>query len=337
MGCDARTAGEHPGTPLSRLDPGVDDIALGTRGKSEIFAIAVALSHGPLVNIVPGPYASTNGVHRLGERATTGTGHPVLHRLTGHPESLCDLGTSHEIGNEANDAQPLHLQLRHRSTRSVLERAPLADHRHEVVPRVISPGSSVELVDELIDEFDATAGTDHTGHDFVTVVGKGRTFEDAARAAVTELQVKGLCIIRLVPDLVTRSEIAERLGVTRQAVQHWVTGSRRRTFPKAVNPVGGGVWSWHDVHEWAVAQGHCDREDLAFPTSAECDVINAWIESGQRGPRMFSSGPRVTTHGTMVVACSDTTTAGQRLVSLERTRRAEVMDSGLSGLGGRGL
>ena len=68
------------------------------------------------------------------------------------------------------------------------------------------------LVDELIDEFDATAGTDHTGHDFVTVVGKGRTFEDAARAAVTELQVKGLCIIRLVPDLVTRSEIAERLG-----------------------------------------------------------------------------------------------------------------------------
>jgi len=193
------------------------------------------------------------------------------------------------------------------------------------------------LVDELIDEFDATAGTDHTGHDFVTVVGKGRTFEDAARAAVTELQVKGLCIIRLVPDLVTRSEIAERLGVTRQAVQHWVTGSRRRTFPKAVNPVGGGVWSWHDVHEWAVAQGHCDREDLAFPTSAECDVINAWIESEQRGPRMFSSGPRVTTHGTMVVACSDTTTAGQRLVSLERTRRAEVMDSGLSGLGGRGL
>ena len=152
MGCDARTAGEHPGTPLSRLDPGVDDIALGTRGKSEIFAIAVALSHGPIVNIVPGPYASTNGVHRLGERATTGTGHPVLHRLTGHPESLCDLGTSHEIGNEANDAQPLHLQLRHRSTRSVLERAPLADHRHEVVPRVISPGSSVELVDELIDE-----------------------------------------------------------------------------------------------------------------------------------------------------------------------------------------
>ena len=29
------------------------------------------------------------------------------------------------------------------------------------------------IVDKLIDEFDGTVGTDHTGHEFVTVLGEG--------------------------------------------------------------------------------------------------------------------------------------------------------------------
>ena len=67
------------------------------------------------------------------------------------------------------------------------------------------------LVDMLIDDYEATTGTDHTGHEFVTVLAEGDSFDHAARTMVTELQSHGLRILRLVPDLLTRSEIAARL------------------------------------------------------------------------------------------------------------------------------
>ena len=136
------------------------------------------------------------------------------------------------------------------------------------------------LVDMLIDDYEATVGTDHTGHEFVTVLAEGNNFDHAARTMVTELQSHGLRILRLVPDLFTRSEIAARLGVTRQAVQNWTSGRRRDDFPLAVNPVGGGVWSWHDVWAWALARGRAADDGVRYPSQTETDIINAWIESG---------------------------------------------------------
>lgn len=136
------------------------------------------------------------------------------------------------------------------------------------------------LVDMLIDDYEATVGTDHSGHEFVTVLVEGDSFDHAARTIVTELQSHGLRILRLVPDLLTRSEIAARLGVTRQAVQNWTSGRRQNGFPLAVNPVGGVVWSWHDVWTWALACGRADDDGVSYPSQAEGDIINAWIESG---------------------------------------------------------
>ena len=135
------------------------------------------------------------------------------------------------------------------------------------------------LVDQLIDDFDATAGTDHTGSELVTVLGEGPSFDAAARATVIKLQALGLCLTRLVPDLATRPEIAARLGVTRQAVQNWTSGKRQGDFPKAINPVGGGVWLWHDVWEWATAHGIATADDVSYPSQAEVDIINAWLGS----------------------------------------------------------
>ena len=140
------------------------------------------------------------------------------------------------------------------------------------------------IVDKLIDEFDGTVGTDHTGHAFVTVLGEGSDFDAAARATITELQSLGLCILRLVPDLATRPEIAARLGVTRQAVQNWTSGKRQSDFPLAINPVGGGVWSWHDVWEWALTHGYATSDDVSHPSQAEVHIINAWL-----GPRMTAA------------------------------------------------
>ena len=88
------------------------------------------------------------------------------------------------------------------------------------------------LVDMLIDDYEATTGTDHTGHEFVTVL-----------------------------------------------VQNWTSGRRRDDFPLAVNPVGGGVWSWHDVWAWALSHGQLVDDGLRYPTQVETDIINAWIES----------------------------------------------------------
>ena len=44
------------------------------------------------------------------------------------------------------------------------------------------------LVDMLIDDYEATVGTDHSGHEFVTVLVEGDSFDHAARTIVTELQ-----------------------------------------------------------------------------------------------------------------------------------------------------
>lgn len=136
------------------------------------------------------------------------------------------------------------------------------------------------LVDMLIDDYEATVGTDHTGYEFVTVLAEGDSFDHAARTMVTELQCHGLRVRRLVPDLLTRSEIAARLGVTRQAVQNWTSGRRQSGFPLAVNPVGGGAWSWHDVWAWALSCGRAEDDGIHYPSQIEADIINAWIESG---------------------------------------------------------
>lgn len=136
-----------------------------------------------------------------------------------------------------------------------------------------------DLVDTLIDQFDATTGRDHTGSDFITVLASGSTFDEAARTMLTRLQTMGIRVRRAVPDLLSKSDIADRLGVTRQAVQNWVSGARQGNFPRAVNPVSGGVWLWHDVNAWAVANERAVDHGIAYPTIGQLDTINAWIES----------------------------------------------------------
>lgn len=138
---------------------------------------------------------------------------------------------------------------------------------------------SESLVDNLIDQFDATTGRDHTGREFVTVLAEGNTFDEAARTMLTRLQTLGLRVRRAVPDLLSKSDIADRLGVTRQAVQNWVTGARQSDFPLAINPVSGGVWLWHDVHVWAVAHARAVDHGVTFPSIDQIDTLNAWIAS----------------------------------------------------------
>src|SRR3546814_15154084 len=58
--------------------------------------------------------------------------------------------------------------------------------------------------------------------------------------------------MRLVDPVVTISDSADEVGVTRQAVRNWALGTRQSGFPLPLAVVGDGVRVWRqaDVDEW---------------------------------------------------------------------------------------
>ena len=140
------------------------------------------------------------------------------------------------------------------------------------------------LVDDLIDNFDATTGHDHAGRAFVTLLAEGPDFLSAAKSSYTRLQTLGLCILRASTDLASRTEIATRLGVTRQAVYNWTKGNRHDDFPAPTNPVGGGAWLWGDVHRGAIGHGLTEDLGVEYPTQDDLDLLNGWIVGRCRDP-----------------------------------------------------
>jgi predicted DNA-binding transcriptional regulator AlpA len=76
---------------------------------------------------------------------------------------------------------------------------------------------------------------------------------DTAKKA---LEVAGIKVLRVDLDLVTITEIAERLDVNRETVRLWSSGQRRDDFPLPYSTVGkSSVWAWADVFAWLCARG----------------------------------------------------------------------------------
>lgn len=62
----------------------------------------------------------------------------------------------------------------------------------------------------------------------------------------------GLKIAKLDLGLVSISDIAEDLDVSRETVRMWAEGKRRKDFPTPIAQVGGSnIWAWSDVYVWA--------------------------------------------------------------------------------------
>ena len=58
-------------------------------------------------------------------------------------------------------------------------------------------------------------------------------------------------IKRIDLDLVSLSQIAERLDVTREAVRLWATGELRKGFPEPFTSAGQSLlWAWSEVFDW---------------------------------------------------------------------------------------
>ncbi|MFD0290843.1 helix-turn-helix transcriptional regulator [Streptomyces sp. NPDC127118] len=112
----------------------------------------------------------------------------------------------------------------------------------------------------IFDEFDGLL-TRHRGKHLLDVSEAGDSAIDAAHRLVVRLhqELPSLRLLRLDPDLVGVSDIAERTGRSRQNILQWVNGERRhdgRVFPDPEGTVGRSlVWRWAEINAWLVGIG----------------------------------------------------------------------------------
>jgi DNA-binding transcriptional regulator YiaG len=79
------------------------------------------------------------------------------------------------------------------------------------------------------------------------------SLEEAVISAIKNIQSIDAEITSVAPDnLVTESEIARRLQMTRQTVSLWIKGERRKSFPHPVMRLAekSPLWKWSEVTRW---------------------------------------------------------------------------------------
>lgn len=114
------------------------------------------------------------------------------------------------------------------------------------------------------------------------------TFAEAVRSAISDVEaVRGLQIVRIEPDdLVTMSDIARRLGRTRESVRLLVSGRRGKgDFPHSFSGTGRSrFWRWSDVAAWAgdLPPGEYERARLVA-------AVNAALELRRQRPELAES------------------------------------------------
>jgi predicted DNA-binding transcriptional regulator AlpA len=139
-------------------------------------------------------------------------------------------------------------------------------------------------VDPRIDELfeagcdDATFGS-VDGVNYADFDREAETFGRAIRSALADVEsVPGLVVRRVEPDdLVTASEIAERLGRSRESVRLLIAGERGAgDFPAPVSHLRSRnrLWRWSDVAEWAgsASRSEVDRARLVAAFNAALEL-----------------------------------------------------------------
>jgi predicted DNA-binding transcriptional regulator AlpA len=136
-----------------------------------------------------------------------------------------------------------------------------------------------EAVAVLTDSFDAVLSWNR-GRYRLAVSGEGADPLDALGRLLSHISVAlpGLRILRLDSDLVGISDIAQRIGHSRQNVQQWVNGERNgsRPFPPPEGCAGRSlVWRWADVNGWLTPLGLGD--EAARPSREESVRIDVML------------------------------------------------------------
>lgn len=158
----------------------------------------------------------------------------------------------------------------------VFEVAHLSEHRLEQVERF----------------YDCVVATHGRATTLSTLV-PGVDGVTAAREVLTVVISAGITVERLVDDLVTRAEIATRVGVTPQAVGLWVRGERNRVarFPDPyVYAAGATLWLWGDVVEFLREIGATVDGSAHYPSRQETLQIAGLILEASAGRRVAAAG-----------------------------------------------
>ncbi|MGW6639750.1 helix-turn-helix transcriptional regulator [Streptomyces cyaneofuscatus] len=117
-----------------------------------------------------------------------------------------------------------------------------------------------DLAVGVFDEFDGLL-TRHRDKRLLDLAESGEGAIDAAHRLVVRLrkELPQLKLLRLDPDLVNVSDIAERTARSRQNVLQWVNGERHTdvgAFPGLEGTVGRSlVWRWAEVNAWLAGIG----------------------------------------------------------------------------------
>ena len=94
---------------------------------------------------------------------------------------------------------------------------------------------------------------------------EAKSFLHAVASAVADVESAGATVVHVEPDyLVSLSEIATRVGVTRAAVSLYANGDRGKSFPVPVHRITteSPLWDWVEVARWFERQGRLTPEDL---------------------------------------------------------------------------
>lgn len=109
------------------------------------------------------------------------------------------------------------------------------------------------------------------------------TLREAIELTIAALQkVEGLFLVSIEPrDLVTASEIATRLGKSREYIRQCIAGnSTKNPFPYPVTGNGdkSSLWSWQDVAIWAVKKEYLEPSAVAHARVIRDYWLNAVSE-----------------------------------------------------------
>jgi hypothetical protein len=123
----------------------------------------------------------------------------------------------------------------------------------------------------------------------VTVWLEAPTGDEAVRDAHVQIEsAVTVCTVRQVDlDVVAASDIAERIGQSKEAVRLWSTGARGPGhFPAPLGIVGGAnatpVWAWADVYGWLTGAKPELVADMPRPVpTAVATMVNAQLMSTQ--------------------------------------------------------
>ena len=140
-------------------------------------------------------------------------------------------------------------------------------------------GVDEEHLDEIYEATDGAANVE-LGDRWTSTVGydiQADTFADAALRAIELIEeVPGLRVVRVEPDqLVWASEIAERIGRTRQSIDQLVKAQRGPGGfpPPASENVRNPLWRWAEVEAWFAATNTARSTPSDRPSSGRSTAL----------------------------------------------------------------